>query len=131
MSVVDRPTRFWQVQSVGEDEVAALPGRLELLLKVAERLIIALIAKEVRQKINAVIQEGFIRLTDIIQRSESQTYHVGPMTFEVFYGACDEKLYRAWNGFFVATHKVESPAIAPVNRHKSHKGMHLVSGINC
>ena len=89
MSLVDRPTCFGQVQSVGEDKVAALPAWLELLFKVAERLIIALITKEVRKEINAVIQEGFIRLTDIIQRSESQAYHLGPITFEEFYGACE------------------------------------------
>src|ERR1700720_2551151 len=89
MSTVDRPTCFGQVQGVGEDDVSALPTRLELLLKVEERSILSLIAEEMGKEINAVIHEGFIRVTDIIQRSESQAYHVGPSTFEVFYGACE------------------------------------------
>ena len=87
--MVDCPTCFGQFQGVGENEVTALPTGLELLLKVAERLIIDLITKEVGKKINAVIQEVFIRVTDIIERSKSQAYHVGPITFEVFYGACE------------------------------------------
>ena len=88
MGMVDRPTCFRQIQGVGENDVTVLPTRQELLLEVVERSILALITKEVGKKINAVIQEGYIRVTDIFQGSKSQAYHIGPITFEVFYGAC-------------------------------------------
>ena len=57
MSVIQSPANSRKAQCTGVDEVATLPGWLELLFKVEERLVFFWIAKAPGQKINAIAQE--------------------------------------------------------------------------
>ncbi len=68
--MVERPPNFGQCQGIGEDEISALPSRLELLFEVKERAILAMIAKVLVEKVNAAPQEGSLRLVDITQGSK-------------------------------------------------------------
>jgi len=86
---IQGPADLGQCQRVRKGQVAALPAGLKLLLKLEERLTLTQIAETVCQEFHTAIQQGCIIVVDIAQRSESQAYHVGPITFEVFYGACE------------------------------------------
>src|SRR5579864_6886656 len=54
---VKRPADLGKGQRIGEDQVAAFPGWLELLFEVKERLALAQIAETMGQKIDAGIQQ--------------------------------------------------------------------------
>ena len=70
------------------DEVAALPGGLELLFEVEERLALRHIAEAPGQEIDTIAQEGFFFSIYIAERSQAQACNFNPTIFHIFERVC-------------------------------------------
>lgn len=87
VGAVKCPAYFGQRQRTGVDEVVTLPTRLEFLLEVEERAILARIAEMLCQEINTVAQEGVIGAIDITERRQAEAHDFGSLHPQVFDGA--------------------------------------------
>src|SRR5258708_10121492 len=130
VGMVKSPANFGEWQRVGVDKVPILPTGLKFLLEGEKGAIRARIAKTGGQEVNARCQEGGICVIDIALWRKAETDYVSSLPFQVLYRPGKEKFHCARSSPNGTAHEVESPAIAPVNRDKGHKGMHLVGVIN-
>ena len=87
MRLVEREADFRQLQRISEDEIAALPRRMELLFELEKRLALTEIAEAVRQEIDDGTERRLIVGVDVAHWSKAETDYFGSQTFQVIDGA--------------------------------------------